>query len=363
MFRRGEVSPARALAKRLSPRSTPGAAMAARNAPGPRWPGPLLPPYLDGHRYFELAERYPFDPAATTCSLVNGWWLAEAAALAYHDFDDVERLLPLLFPDVAALGASEGDRDDDLPLDARGYVAWNDRCALIIFCGTRLHERARLGRDLVIDMDLRPPVPWGRGHVHRGFHDAFDGIWADVERKLDELALTGQRSFWFAGHSMGAAIATLVASRWRAGPRRAVYTFGSPRVGDRFFVADWDRIVPVYRFVHDHDLVTRIPPKIPLLGLNYADLGTEQYHFTADGAPARSTSFRTELLALAAEMPARGAGLARDLAARVVQGGPAAFAKDWRSFVEALSDNAVTALTDHAPIYYIDYFRRQLAPA
>ena len=108
MFRRGEVSPARALAKRLSPRSTPGAAVAARNAPGPRWPGPLLPPYLDGHRYFELAERYPFDPAATTRSLVNGWWLAEAAALAYHDFDDVERLLPLLFPDVAALGASEG---------------------------------------------------------------------------------------------------------------------------------------------------------------------------------------------------------------------------------------------------------------
>ena len=226
MFRRGEVSPIRTPAMRLSPPARPGKTMAAGKSASPRRPGPLLPPYLDGHHYFELAERYPFDSAATACSVVNGWWLAEAAALAYHDFADVERLLPLLFPDVAALGASVGNGDDDSPLDARGYVAWNDRCALIVFCGTRLHERARLGRDLVIDMDLRPPVPWGRGHVHRGFHDAFAAIRADVERKLDDLALTGQRSFWFAGHSMGAAIATLVAARWQASARRAVYTFG-----------------------------------------------------------------------------------------------------------------------------------------
>ena len=165
--------------------------------------------------------------------------------------------------------------------------------ALVVFCGTRLHERIRLGRDLLIDMDLRPPVPWGRGHVHRGFHDALDEIWGEVERRLTDLAQSGQRSFWFTGHSMGAAIATLAAARWQTSARRAVYTFGSPRVGDRAFVVDWDQAVPVYRFVHGRDLITRIPPKLPLLKASYTDLGTEQIRFGADGGPAPTTSFRT----------------------------------------------------------------------
>ncbi len=361
MFRRGEVAPTRAATKGESPPSRPRETLASRPRP-PRRRNPLVPPYLDGHRYFEHAERHPFDPAATARSTVNGWWLAEAATLAYHSFSDIERLMPDLLPDVTALGASTAVPHADEPHDARGYVAANEDCALVVFCGTRLHERVRLGRDLLIDMDLRPPVPWGRGHVHRGFHDALDEIWGEVEHRLMDLAQTGQRSFWFTGHSMGAAIATLAAARWRTSARRAVYTFGSPRVGDRAFVVDWDQAVPVYRFVHGRDLITQIPPKLPLLKASYTDLGTEQIHFGADGGPAPNTSFRTELLALTAELPAKSAGLARDLAARVFAGGPAVFAKDWRSFVEALSDNAVTALTDHAPIHYIDYLKRQLAP-
>ena len=64
---------------------------------------------------------------------------------------------------------------------------------------------------------------------------------------------------WVTGHSLGGAMASLVAQRLAIDgyPVRAVYTYGSPRAGDRKF-RDAYRL-PNYRFVNDNDLVPHLP--------------------------------------------------------------------------------------------------------
>jgi triacylglycerol lipase len=68
----------------------------------------------------------------------------------------------------------------------------------------------------------------------------------------------------YAGHSLGAALATLVA--FRHAPA-ALYAFGSPRVGDVKLAAALEG-VPLYRVVDDADLVATVPPEA--LGFRHA---------------------------------------------------------------------------------------------
>ena len=64
---------------------------------------------------------------------------------------------------------------------------------------------------------------------------------------------------WVTGHSLGGAMATLASVRLtdEGYKVRAVYTYGSPRVGDRVF-RDSYRLAN-YRFVNDNDLVPHLP--------------------------------------------------------------------------------------------------------
>jgi triacylglycerol lipase len=65
------------------------------------------------------------------------------------------------------------------------------------------------------------------------------------------------RPMFYAGHSLGAALATLAASR-RAPD--VVYAFGSPRLGNGADPASL-ATVPLYRVVDDADLVATLPPE------------------------------------------------------------------------------------------------------
>jgi hypothetical protein len=109
-------------------------------------------------------------------------------------------------------------------------------------------------------------IPWERGgKVHAGFAGAL----ADVRPAL-ETALQGINCrMLFTGHSLGAALATLLAS---VRAPDALYTIGSPLVGDADFVATLSG-VKNFRYVDCCDIVTRVPPK----ELGYEHLGKPYY--------------------------------------------------------------------------------------
>ena len=115
-----------------------------------------------------------------------------------------------------------------------------------------------------------PPTGDG-GNVHRGFLEALNQVWPGptgmTSYLLSNLAgPAGMRKVWFTGHSLGAALATLAAAQYTAGPR-SLYTFASPRVGDAAFAAGFP-LPRAPRFVHCNDLVPRLPP--PDMGFKHA---------------------------------------------------------------------------------------------
>ena len=212
----------------------------------------LSPPFND-YLYYDYAEEIPFEPASKSFSPVNAWWLSEAATLVYSD----ENFVRVWFQ-RAGLNHIDFYRKNA----TQCFVAHNDKFALVVFRGSVIWKK----RDkfdlkiamayLVTDADIRL-VPWEQGgKVHRGFKNALDEVWPDLADYLQILHRKGLK-IWFGGHSLGAALATLAADRY---PYAAgVYTFGSPRVGDRDFR---DRYrTRAFRIINNSDIVTKVPPR------------------------------------------------------------------------------------------------------
>ncbi len=139
----------------------------------------------------------------------------------------------------------------------------------------------------------------GWGKVHAGFMLGFRSISETIhpltKQKTEAMLLEKLKQIeggtetectmahpcmWITGHSLGAALATLFASRvlseierGRHYKLRGLYTFGSPRVGNREFKQKFERLaaahgVTIARFRNENDIVTRVPK------LFYAHLDT-----------------------------------------------------------------------------------------
>jgi hypothetical protein len=150
--------------------------------------------------------------------------------------------------------------ESDGQSDGRGT-----HCFLAIHAAKRLNVVAFRGTDkddptdLCDDIDVKL-AQWGKGaRVHSGFADAL----AEVLTELEPAVQAAQGRMLFTGHSLGAALATLLASLRTPD---ALYTFGSPMVGDAAFVASLAG-VEHHRYVDCCDLVTRVPP--PILGYQH----------------------------------------------------------------------------------------------
>jgi len=146
------------------------------------------------------------------------------------------------------------------------FVAINDarkenREAVVVFRGTNKDDPRN-----VLD-DVEPQlVAWrGPGKVFEGFKDAFE----EVADELLPVIQSIDYKLLFTGHSLGAALATLLAAVRNPS---ALYTIGSPRAGDQEFVASL-RAVKSSRYVDCCDIVTTLPP--PQLG--HAHVGNPLY--------------------------------------------------------------------------------------
>jgi pimeloyl-ACP methyl ester carboxylesterase len=244
-------------------------------------PGNLRPPFdnytylpRNTYTYFEDAAAHPFQFRAEGFEKVNAWWLSDAATLAYSDESTVRYWCEKAgFDDVAWYQSPS----------TQCFIAMREDYVFVVFCYTRGSGKKRRWRDRFFDWRIRLATSLvaagNRGSVNRLAGDALGEIWdvaptsiygAGIGAFLDAITRDHPNAtFWFAGHGYGGALATLAASRF---PRVAgLYTFGSPRIGDRLFQRSLD--LPAWSFVNNGDLVTRLPVigkfrplRFPLLG-------------------------------------------------------------------------------------------------
>lgn len=185
-----------------------------------------------------------FDPTDASFNRTNALYLAHASDIAY-----------LRAPGTAArerLGLETIAFRHKITR-TRGFLGVCDTHAVLAFRGSDPVTLPNWVTDSIVELVTREEYT---GRVHRGFSSALASTWGTIERILDAAE---DKPLFLTGHSMGGALAMLTGCRLaKAGrPPAAVYTFGSPRVGDRAFCAGY--ALPTYRLVNRLDLVPEMP--------------------------------------------------------------------------------------------------------
>jgi hypothetical protein len=224
-------------------------------------------PYSAGKQdlFFPAAS---LDPFPKTCPKTDAELCAWMSWLSYRDqgtnfgFDrnGIQSVLRMIgFENVFFLESTDQTKRGGTHcfLAIQGEPGTKTSLAVVAFRGTNAGDM----RDLLDDVEMLL-VDWdGKGKIFQGFKLAL----AEIQSSLDDaLTLFVPNSrLLFTGHSLGAAMATLLASRKAPA---ALYTFGSPRVGDEDFVGSL-AAVKCYRYVDCCDAVAELP--LPLGGYQH----------------------------------------------------------------------------------------------
>jgi triacylglycerol lipase len=153
------------------------------------------------------------------------------------------------------------DGYDSKFLDKQGTQAYflYDKDDIIIVCrGTQPTQFSDIAADVKFAL---VPSSSKVGLVHRGFKDSVDLIWDELSKLIKKYG--SNRRVWCTGHSLGAAMATLITTRCcrTEGIKNPVlFTFGSPKVGNGEYVGFMQGLdIQHYRWVNNEDIVTRNP--------------------------------------------------------------------------------------------------------
>lgn len=135
-----------------------------------------------------------------------------------------------------------------------GVVAEGDDAVIVAFAGTDPIVLANWISDFETGLTA--------DHVATGFQTAADSIFPSVRAALARPGAAGKKLF-ITGHSLGGAIAHLVAEKIAGTPAvEAVYTIGCPRVGAAGFAEPYNERLGsrTYRLVHGDDIVPSVAP-------------------------------------------------------------------------------------------------------
>ena len=187
---------------------------------------------------------------------------AELATISYMDEAEATKA-------VLSIGFEQSEffeRDG-----SQSYIFTTAHDKALVFRGTEPNE----WNDIKADANAVSAVAETFGRVHRGFKQEVDDLWPRLEETLVAAKESAQERLWFAGHSLGGAMATICAGRCKlshisANPE-GIFTFGSPRVGNKRYINYCN--LTHYRWVNNNDIVTRVPP--PWMGYRHG--GVEMY--------------------------------------------------------------------------------------
>ena len=182
---------------------------------------------------------------------------AELSRLSYASHEPVARVAYAAGLDSCELVEREG---------AEAYVLGNRYDCIIVCRGTEPHQ----WNDIHADANAWPVIS-DVGRVHSGFYSEVNELWPRLEQIIKE----NQRPIWFAGHSLGGAMAAVCAVQCKLAPipsdPRAIFTYGAPRVGDKKYASFLK--IKHYRWVNNNDIVPRTPPR----WFGYHHMGQEIY--------------------------------------------------------------------------------------
>nr|VFJ43022.1 MAG: Lipase (class 3) [Candidatus Kentron sp. DK] len=115
------------------------------------------------------------------------------------------------------------------------------------------------------------------GRFHGGFWDCVEDVWEPLFARYQALRKEQERPLFITGHSLGGAMATIVAARFlhEGLPFANVYTFGQPRAmrpgaAMKFNAGCKSRF---FRFHNNNDIVTRVPAAL----MGYRHVGNHLY--------------------------------------------------------------------------------------
>jgi predicted lipase len=164
--------------------------------------------------------------------------------------------------ELKEIAKSKLQRVKGLPI---GFIAEKAGEVFLIFRGTM--TTSEWLHDLNIRLTSYPHFDSCK--VHEGFLQTYNVFRTKITDSL--AALDSRKSLFVAGHSLGSALATLAVPDLAASTgfrSPVVYTFASPRVGDRSFAESYDRLYGKrsFRIANTSDLVVSIPLPVPFLG-------------------------------------------------------------------------------------------------
>lgn len=156
-------------------------------------------------------------------------------------------------------------------------AVWEDEKAVCLaFCGTNDWT------DMLTNISVLPlPHAWGR--VHGGFLGALRRVDEEILAFIAGMMRARERELWITGHSLGGALAVLMAARLQEAELdvSGVYTFGQPKTGDKDFKQHYNRVLGdrTWRVVYRNDPVPR------WMGAIFRH--TDTYHGLGEGTPCQ----------------------------------------------------------------------------
>jgi triacylglycerol lipase len=226
---------------------------------------------IEIYRQFGVGAFKGFAPTAPRFAIGNARALMWFAQLAYEIDADKDEKIALTkglwgFEQITPFEAKNDHR-----YDTHGLIGIRGDAVVLAFCGTD---------PLVFDTILTDArFPLNNEDVHTGFAEAAAApqITDSVRKAIAATQRTNgpARPLLIAGHSLGAAIASLAALHAAAvekHPPAGVYTYGMPRTGGAIFKKRYEGALDdpaslgnvTYRLVNGPDIVPAVSP--PLLG-------------------------------------------------------------------------------------------------
>jgi len=230
--------------------------------------GLLYPESLKPFTDSQLFPKFEYDKKCF--SVINAWWLASFSHLSYHNAADIKtQLNELGFHSIKLIQVE----------NTFCYICENKHIRIIAFRGTQFANKVDAKTDLNFPLEKFN----NEASVHRGFFkaanlihqeilNAFAEFDSNLNSSLDSNIETKQKPLWICGHSLGAALAIIVAAQLKQPTHCQTYTFGAPKIGNSAFNLLCKHL-SIYRIVNCCDIVTHLPPA----GMGFKHVGDELF--------------------------------------------------------------------------------------